>query len=945
MPKGKTLLIQYTMKRFFLSLAMMLVCIVAFGQTQLPVDENIRIGKLENGLTYYILHNDKPAKSAEFYLATNVGAYQEEDDQDGLAHFLEHMCFNGTKNFPDKKLLEYLQSIGAEFGRNINASTGFEQTQYMLNNIPIVREGIIDSCLLVLHDYAHYVTCDPKEIDAERGVILEERRSRRDANWRMFEQSLPYYFGSTTQMSRRTLIGGEEQLKTFKPQSLVNFYRKWYNPDMQAVVVIGDIDVDQIEQKIKNTFGSIPAPATPTVKPVIPIPGNAEPIVAVITDPEANSSMVEMLWRSDAMPKEMASTDAAFVLDIVKSVISSVFNERMQAVTASANAPFINGSLGIGALCEGCEAVQAQVAFKDGDYANAMKAFYTEIERMRRYGITESELERAKTKLISDAEKAAEAASSRKNAEFVWPILGHFFQNNYLLSPEMELQMTQAICGQLPSVAFQQILAQVITEENFVVIYKAPAREGLAHPTEAEILAAINEVKAGEVSAPAEEGANEPLLDASTIVAGSVKKEKMSICGSIEWTLSNGVKVVYMPTTLKNDQVLFELVKKGGSSLIETADLPSFEGNVWALYMQNRGLSKFGGVQLKKMLTGKNVHCGPSIESTRHSIGGVTTPKDIETAMQLLYLNIVDPRFDGEEYLVGINQIKALLPNLEKQPAIKFQKYANEVIYGGNERHETISAELVEKADIAVVETVYRRLFGDAAGATLYVVGNIDKETLKPLVEKYVASLPGGKKGAKVINRKDEFAKGEIVKDFPVEMETPKSTVLQVYSTKKIPYSVQNEVLLQAAKYYLDMVYVETLRESEGGTYGASVATNLRKEPTPVAIIQVAFETNPESAKKLADLAVAGMYGLLEDGIPADKLDMVIKNMKKNIPQERISNSYWQNCLQKYAEYGIDYDTEYEAAVNAVTSEAVVELVKTILDDHNFIQVSVSPEK
>ena len=344
------------MKRFFLSLAVAFVTIFAFGQTQLPVDENVKMGKLENGLTYYIRHNANPAQRAEFYLATNVGAFQEEDDQDGLAHFLEHMCFNGTKNFPEKKLLEYLQGIGAEFGRNINASTGFEQTQYMLNNIPVTREGIIDSCLLVLHDYSHYVTCDPKEIDAERGVILEERRSRRDANWRMFERSLPYYFGNT-HMAKRTLIGGEEQLKTFKPESLVNFYRKWYNPDMQAVVVVGDVDVAAVEKKIKDLFGSIPAPATPTVKPLIKIPSNKEPQVGVITDPEASASMVELIWRGDAMPKEMASTDAAFVVDVVKSVIGNVFSERMQAITASADAPFINGGLMIGALCEGCEAV------------------------------------------------------------------------------------------------------------------------------------------------------------------------------------------------------------------------------------------------------------------------------------------------------------------------------------------------------------------------------------------------------------------------------------------------------------------------------------------------------------------------------------------------------------------------------------------------------------
>ena len=931
------------MKRFFFSLMAMIIAVVSLGQTQLPVDANVRIGRLENGLTYYIRHNDKPAQSAEFYLATNVGAFQEEDDQDGLAHFLEHMCFNGTKNFPGKSLLEYLQSIGAEFGRNINASTGFEQTQYMLNNIPIVREGIIDSCLLVLHDYSHYVTCDPKEIDAERGVIVEERRSRRDASWRMFEKSLPFYFGDTP-MARRTLIGGEEQLKTFKPESLVNFYRKWYNPDMQAVVVVGDVDVDQIEQKIKDIFGPIPAATVPTVKPIVPVPGNAEPAVAVFTDPEATSSMVELLWRGDALPKEMASTDVAFTLDIMKSVISIVFNERMEALTASSNAPFISGGIGISSICEGCDAVQAQLVFKDGDYANALKTFYTEIEKMRRYGITESEYERAKLKLISRAEKAVEAASTRKNAEFVWPILGHFFSNDYLLEPEIRLQLTNAICAQLPSAIFQQVLSQMITDENFVVLYKAPSREGLVHPTESHILAVINEVKNGEVAAPVEEGANEPLLDAASIAAGSIKKEKNGVYGSTVWTLSNGVKVVYLPTTHKNDQVIIDLVKKGGKTLIEDSEIPSLDDNIWALYEANRGVSKFGGVQLKKMLTGKNVSCSLYIGETRHGVSALSTPKDLETAMQLLYLNVVEPRFDNEEYMIGINQLKTMLPNLEKNPMFKFQRYMVETVHANNLRRQVMNGETLEKANIADVETVCNRLFDDAAGATLYVVGNVDKETLKPLVEKYVASLPGGKKGSKVIDRKEEYVKGEVVKEFPIEMETPKSTVVQVY-TSDVPMTIENEVLFKVAKLYLEMVYVETLRESEGGTYGASIMTNIENEPKDFNAFMIMFETNPESAQKLAGLAVDGVRGLLENGIPADKLDMIIKNMKKNIQQQRIENYYWLSSLKEYMEFGKDYETKYEAAVDAVTSEAVVNLMKRIIGQKNFVQLSSVPQK
>ena len=931
------------MKRLILMLVATIVALTTFAQTVLPVDPNVKIGKLENGLTYYIRHNSQPAQRAEFYLATNVGAYQEEDDQDGLAHFLEHMCFNGTKNFPDKKLLEYLQSIGAEFGRNINASTGFEQTQYMLNNIPIIREGIIDSCLLVLHDYAHYVTCAPEEIDAERGVIVEERRSRRDANWRIFERMLPYYFGDT-KMARRTLIGGEEQLKTFKYESLTNFYRKWYNPDMQAVIVVGDFDVDMMEQKIKNTFSSIPAPETPTVKPIIPIPGNEEPVVAIVTDPEATSSSIGLIWRGDAMPKEYASTDVAFMTDIIKMIISDAFAERMEAITASSTAPFISGNLGISSLVEGTDAVMSEVTFKDGEYKKALEAFYTEIERIKRYGITESELERAKMELISSAERGVEAAPTRKNPQLVYPILNHFFHNNYMLEPEMELQLVQAICAQLPAMVFQQLIPQLITEENMVIAYTAPEREGLAHPTEAELLAVINQVKASEIAAPVEESANEPLLDAEAIKAGKIKKEKETAYGATEWTLSNGVKVVYLPTAHKADEVQVRVVMNGGRSLIETAELPSFDDNVWALYNQNRGLSKFSGVELKKMLTGKNVRCELNIEKTRHGINLVSTPKDLETAMQLLYLNITEPRFDNEEFLIGINQIKAVLPNLEKMPQLKLQKLIMETLYGGHERVLTIGSELVEKANIADFEKASRRLFGNVAGATVYIVGNVDAQTLKPLVTKYIASLPGGKKGSKFIDRKEDIVRGNVVKNEMIVMETPKSTVLQVY-TANTPYSIKNEVLLDIAKLYLDMVYVETLRESEGGTYGAGVATVCGREPKDVAILQVVFETNPESAEKLAKLAVDGVQKLIAEGIPADKFDMIIKNVQKNIPQDRISNSYWGSTLQKFVEFGDKYDNEYEEAVNTATPEAVVEAVKKLVEADNFIQLIVSPEE
>ena len=931
------------MKRFFFSCAMLLVALVTFGQTQLPYDPAVKVGKLENGLTYYIRKNAQPAQRAEFYLATNVGAFQETDDQDGLAHFLEHMCFNGTKNFPNKMILEYLQSIGAEFGRNINASTGFEQTSYMLNNIPVIREGIIDSCLMILRDYSHYVTCAPEEIDAERGVILEERRSRRNADWRMFEKSLPYYFGDT-QMARRTLIGGEEQLKTFKYESLTNFYRTWYNPDMQAVVVVGDIDPVQIEAKIKAIFGEIPAPAQPTVKPLITIPDNETPQVAVFTDPEATNSSVEILWRIAPMPREFCNTDIAFVNGIIKSLIASVMSERFQDITSKSDAPFLGASFMIGGLCESSDAVQGSVSFKDGETLSAFKAYMIEVEKMKRYGFTDSEIERAKERMLSRYEKRVSAADSRKNAEFVNPIINSFFANGYNLEPATAYELAKTVMTQISAPVLQQVLTQIIPEKNCVILSKAPEKESIVQPKAEELINILAEVKNAEIAANVEVGSNEPLLDESLLKGAKSKKQKDGVHGSVTWQLSNGVKVVLLKTEYKKDQISVELVEKGGRSLIETDELDSFDDNIWSMFMSNSGISKFPATQVRKMLAGKNVSCAPYIASLNHGVHAEATPKDFETALQLVYLNYMAPRFENEEYQLGITQIKALLPNLEGQPSFKFQQTLVNTLYNNNPRRTVISNETLEKANIETAEKVYRRLFDGVNGATLYIVGNIDVETAKPLVEKYIGSIAKGGKATKWNDRGEDFVKGNVIKHINVAMETPKTTVFQLYSAD-VPYSIKNAVMLDAAKQVLDMVFTETLRESEGGTYGASVSAVAVKEPKESVNIQVAFETNPEQAENLAKLARAGVENLVKDGIPADKLGKVIENLKKNIPEQRISNGYWMSVLKKWESDKIDFNKDYEDAVAQISAENIIAVLKSIIESGNFIEIVMSPEK
>ena len=932
------------MKRIILSAAALFVAIVAFGQTPLPNDPEVKIGKLENGMTYYIRHNDKPAQRAEFYLATDAGAYQEEDDQDGLAHFLEHMCFNGTKNFPGKALLDWLQSIGAEFGRNINASTGFEQTQYMLNNIPIARESVIDSCLLIMHDYAHFVTCDPVEIDAERGVILEERRGRRNAGWRMFEQSLPYYFGDTP-YSRRTLIGGEEQLKTFKYESLTNFYRKWYNPDLQAIVVIGDIDVDQIENKIKTIFSDIPAPEVPTQKVLHKIPGNAEPIFGIITDKEATSSQIELMWKGEPLPMQLNNTDIAYMLDMVKAYISIIMRERFSDITSKPNAPFIGAQFGIGKLCNTCEAVSGNVSFKDGEGLKAFNAFLLEIEKLRRYGFTEAEVTRAKENILQAYDRAVEAAATRKNAEFVRPILNNFFFNEPILTPETDQQIAQAICGQLNAQVLNQMLPQLLTEQNVLVLFNGPEKEGLVNPTEAELAEVYAAAKNAEIAPNAEESVNEPLLDASKLKGAAVKKENTGIYGETVWMLKNGVKVVVLPTDFKKDQVMINLSMDGGRTLIATEDLPSFEETIWKLFMRNCGLSKFSGSVLPKMLAGKSAGASPFISNLTHGISASSTPKDIETAFQLLYLTFTDPRFDSDEYEIGLEQIKAVLPNIQHDPDFLFQAEKEKIFYDNNPRVLSLSEELVQKANIATVERVYRELFKDVAGAEVTIIGNVDLATLKPLVEKYIGSLPKGKKATdwnadNCIN----VTKGQVEKTVSLKMETPKSTVHQLY-TAYLPVDIKTNVTLDVANYILDMIYTKTIREEQGGTYGVGSALQGRRKPYSRIDIHVLFTTNVEQAELLSQIAIDELKKFAENGPSQEQFNMAIENLKKNLPEQRISNGYWLGALNHYYEYGVDYDKEYEAAINSVTPEDVKNILSAILAENNFIEVTLTPQE
>lgn len=934
------------MRRLSLIIALTFAAIAMFAQGQpqvLPNDPAVRTGKLDNGLTYYIRHNANPEKRAEIYLATHVGAIQEAPDQDGLAHFLEHMCFNGTKNFPDKGILDYLRSIGASFGGNVNASTGVEQTIYLLTDIPLVRETVIDTCILIMHDYAHFVNNDPEEIDKERGVILEEKRSRRTSSWRMYEAAQPYYFGNT-KYSTCSIIGTEEQLKTFNPQSLKNFYQTWYHPDMQALIVVGDIDVDYVEGRIRDIFSDIPAAVNPKAKDVITVPGNEEPLVGIITDPEAVSNRIEVLWRHEPMPREYNNTAVAMVDDLTKSVVSAVMSERFMDIAAKADAPFMGASFSVGRLCETSEVAMGNVSVKEGEAIPAFKAFYTEIEKMKMYGFAPDEIQRAKDDILSYYESAAKKADTRKNGELVQDLIDNFFENTPYMEPDAEYEVVKQLLGAIPDALYDRVATDLITDTNMVVLFFGPQKEGAATPSADEFRQAISDVRASDIQANEANELGSEFLDPASLKGGKVKKSASWYYGSTVWTLKNGAKVILRPSDLEKDKISFQFVKDGGKSIIAEEDLASLDASVVSAFFGNCGVAEFSGTDVQKMLSGKNVGVRPFINTLRSGVSGSATPKDIETALQLAYLYYTSPRFDQTEYDQGVNRLKAVIANMESTPNYILQKNMIKTIYGDNPRNAITSKEIVDKANLETLKKAYLTLFNDAAGLTVIICGDFNIDEVKPLVEKYVGSIPKGKKASEWIDPQTNMIPGTRVNDFTAEMQTPQTTVLESYFAA-LPYNFTRDAALSAAKYILDIRYVNSLREEEGGTYGASTFASIDYEPSDEAYIQVYFNTNPESADKLIRITKEEMDSLATFGPTDEEFDLAVKNLQKSIPESRISNRYWMGALLQACIRGVDFDKEYEEAVNALTKEDIQTVVKDVTTSGNHVEVVMRPKE
>lgn len=911
----------------------------------LPIDPQVRYGKLDNGLTYYIRHNENPKQRAEFYIAQNVGAILEEDDQDGLAHFLEHMAFNGTEHYPGKGIISYFESIGVKFGYNINAYTSLDETVYNLSDVPTVREGVIDSALLVLHDWSNSISLLPEEIDAERGVILEEWRTGQGADRRMWKKANEQKYPGS-QYAVRDVIGDTAVIKHFDYQTLRDFYHKWYGPDLQAVLVVGDVDVDAIEAKIKEMFADIPRRANFGERPVYPIHDNEQPIIVRVTDPEAQVTRLELEYKHPKLPAEVALSANGYLISVLHSLVATMLNNRFEEIAMQADAPFVASYAYYGELVKSQDAFYMVTVPRDGREADGLRALMLEAEKMRRFGFTVSELERAKTNMLKSMETAYNDRDNRENGRLVREYVRHFLSDEPIPGIEWEYETLQQMLPQITIDLVNPLAQQYIHADgrNLIVSMTAPDSKAAALPADEQVLALMAEAEAAELTPRAEDDMDKPLIEQAP-KAGKIKKEKHNkALGTTEWTLSNGMRVILKPTDFKDDEILMTAYSPGGLSMVDNvADLPSaaFSTDI----IEYTGLADYSNIDLQKLLTGKQAGVSAYIRGYEEGLNGNSSVADFETLMQLTYLYFTAPRRDDEAFNALMNMLRTSLANRDANPMAAFSDSVNLNISDHSPRTVIADLATIERVDQDKALAIYKQRFALPADFTFIFTGNIDPqdEATRTAIATYLGGLTGSKKTEAFIDRGTRTPKGEVDNYFRRSMEVKKASNFILY-TADMPYNLRNSMLLGAAADVLDMRYLESIREKEGGSYGVGVAGQLMDEPVEYARLLMQFDTDPDKQARLMDIIHAEVDKIVAEGPRADDLAKVKENYLKQHAEDLEQNGWWQRALVSYYRDGIDRVNGYEEAVNAITAEAVQDMLRQIVAQGNVLEVVMLPE-
>lgn len=919
----------------------------AQGQVQpLPIDPQVRYGKLDNGLTYFIRHNDQPKNRAHFYIAQKVGSMLEEDSQSGLAHFLEHMAFNGTKNFPGKNLINYLESVGVKFGANLNAYTGFDETVYTIMDAPTTRQGIVDSCLLILHDWSNNITLDHKEIDDERGVIHEEWRGSQDASMRMIEKILPRVFPNGNLYGKRLPIGSMDVVLNFKYQEIKDYYKKWYRPDLQALIIVGDIDVDYVEKKIKEQFMDVKKPENAAERFYTQVPDNKEPIVAIETDPEATSTSISISYAREVTPSDVKASAEGLALNYLSAAATSMFNLRIAELLQKPNLPFLSAGLSNGnlmGLVKTKSALGLDITAKEGQYLEALNAVVAELKRATEFGFTASEYDRFRTNVLKSSDESLKNKANRSNGSYAEEYKNYFIDGGSISGIEMENQLLKMIASQLTVQHVNEYLKDLAHGQNLLIMMMAPEKETLKYPTEAELLAQYNAALQQVVEPYKEEVSSQKLIEKLPKKGKVVSVKKNLPYGTTLWTLSNGAKVYLKKSDLKENQIILSGISPGGYRMLNISNdidnLKLMDGVV-----DLGGIGNFNNIQLSRVLTGRVASAGTGVGEFTETVSGSSNNADVETMFQLVYLNMTAKRQDADAYEAFMQNITEALRSAAADPMSAVSDSIPAMLYPGDVLRKPLKEEDLSKVNYDRIMQIYQERFADASDFSFFIIGTFDEATLKPLVEQYLASLPKLKrKDVSHYEQATGITKTPSIKHFSINADTRMAEVYDVY-VSQMPYDLETRLKTTILGEVLTQQYQKTIREDEGGTYGVSARVSISKYPKGQASIFINFKTAPEKVQLLNDKIKKELQEMAENGINKEYFDKTVKNIENRYQDSQDENSYWLSIIMAKFYDNEDNHPIYLDTLRKITPESIQQYLKDFLKDHRYFEMVVTSE-
>ena len=933
------------MKHFLTIVALFFACNIYAQQGKIDNDNTIRKGILPNGMTYYIRHNAQTKGVADFYIAQKVGSILEEKRQRGLAHFLEHMAFNGTKHFPGNTLqpgiVAWCESVGIKFGANLNAYTSVDQTVYNISAAPVTREGVIDSCLLILNDWSHELLLTDKEIDKERGVIEEEWRTRRSgmAIQRLSEQAMPIIYAGT-KYSDCMPIGNIDIVRTFPYNDLRDYYSKWYRPDLQAIIVVGDINEDKIEEKIKKLFAKIPLPQNPAHRIYYPIGNNEKMILYTATDKEQPTVNFTLYMKRDVTPKQERNTIQNYADDYKTNILRMAINDRLEELSRTKNAPFISASVRSGNffLASTKDAFELSGVLKEGKALEAIQLLVGEVERARANGITIDELKRGKAEMLSYAENDYNDRSNRRNGEFVEQCVQNFLEETPIIEPEKELEIVRKLDKTVTIDDVNALAKTIITNQNQVVTMFGPDKNTFKMPTNSSIENAILKAQKQHYTPYKTQNTLTERLITKLPKPGSIISERTYKYGYTEFTLSNGLKVYVRPTNFEPDEVNLKLFSLGGKNIYPDSEMPNLTYLMAGATIG--GVAQYNDLTLEKMLAGKTATVTPFIDNDTRGMAGTSNVKDTKTLLELVYLYFTQPRKDPQAFKNLMEQQQEFLTNAHVNPMLAYNDTLHKVAYATN-RMASMDKEQLKRVNYNRIMHIYKELFANAANFKLILTGNININKLKPLLCQYIATLPSNNTKETIGTYEPKLVDGKKTYIFHKKQTTP-TAITTIVIKGKMEYNNRNELLMDAIGQLLRIVYTEKVREDKGGTYSVQVSGDLQHHPNNEALLRIAFQTDPQKYNSLIPIVYKELEKMATEGPSQQDLDKVKAYELKVYNQVLRMNNYWEYVLYTDLYNGIDVDTDFRYIVENMTCDDIRTTLRNLLNQNNCIEVTMT---